>query len=158
VIGPLYAAILGSSAALATTTTTLTFKEPERGSTLAYVDVAPTAPKVDGFPISISPGDQIIFTNSVTEGGKAIGKLRARCTATTAVGKITEAAFAQAHFICEGVYTLPGGSLYVNGTFLKSGTEGVVTGGTRKYAGDRGMFVAKNAKHGTETTITLLSD
>lgn len=139
-------------------TTTLTFKEPEKGSTFTYVDVAPTAPKVSGFPVSISPGDELVLTNPVTERGNVIGKLRATCTATTAVAKITKDAFAQAHFICEGVYTLPGGSLFVNARILRSGTEGVVTGGDGKYAGARGTFLSKEARGGTDTSVGLLSE
>lgn len=156
--GLLAAALLSTAVASAATTTTISFQEPEKGSTFTYVDVAPTAPKKHGFPTSISPGDQIVITNPLTEGGKTIGKLRARCTATVAVGKVTNAAFPQAHFICEGVFTLPGGSLYANASILKSGTEGVVTGGTGKYAGARGTVVSKEVKGGSDTTITLLAE
>lgn len=161
VVGPLSAVFVCSalaSAATPTTATTLTFKEPEKDSTFTYVDVAPTAPKVHGVPISVSPGDQLILTNRLTEGGRTIGKLRARCTATEAIAKITDAAFAQAHFICEGMYTLPGGSLYANASIVKSGTKGVVTGGTGKYAGARGTFVSKDAKGGTDTTVNLFGE
>jgi hypothetical protein len=142
--------------ASAATTTTLTFQEPEKGSTFTYVDVAPVAPKKHGFPTAISPGDQFISTNQLTENGKTIGKLRARCTATAAVGKISNTAFAQAHFICEGVFTLPGGTLFADASVLKSGTEGVVSGGTGKYAGARGTVVSKEGKGGSTTTVTLL--
>lgn len=157
-VGLLAAALVCTAVASAATTTTLSFNEPEKGSTFTYVDVAPTAPKKHGFPTSISPGDQLVITNPVTEGGKTIGKLRARCTATAAVGTTNSAAFAQAHFICEGVYTLPGGSLYANASIVKSGTEGVVTGGTGKYAGARGTVVSKEAKGGNDTTIALLGE
>jgi hypothetical protein len=157
-VGLLATALLYAAVASAATTTTLTFQEPEKGSTFTYVDVAPMAPKKHGFPTAISPGDQIVITNPLVEGTKTIGKLRARCTATAAVGKITDAAFANAHFICEGVFTLPGGSLYANASIVKTGTEGVVSGGTGKYAGARGTIVSKEAKGATETTITLLGE
>lgn len=149
-------ALAGSAAAAGTTT--LSFQEPEKGSTFTYVDVAPTTPHRHGFPTAISPGDQIVVTNPLTEGGKTIGKLRARCTATAAVGKITNAAFAQAHFICEGVFTLPGGTLYADASIMKTGTEGAITGGTGKYAGARGTIVSKEGKGTTATTITLLGE
>lgn len=152
------AASFVSAPAASAATTTLTFKEPEKGSTLTYVDVAPTAPKVGGLPTSISPGDELVLTNPVTEMGNAIGRLMATCTATAAVAKITILAFAQAHFICEGAYTLPAGTLYVNARVLKSGTEGVVTGGTGKYAGARGTFLSKEGKDGSKTTVALLSE
>lgn len=157
-VGLLAVALVGAAVASAATTTTITFKEPEKGSTFTYVDVAPTAPKKHGFPTAISPGDQLVLTNPLTEGGKTIGKLRARCTATAAVGKTTSMAFVQAHFICEGVFTLPGGSLYGNASIVKSGTEGVVTGGTGKYAGARGTISTKEGKGGNTTTITLLGE
>jgi hypothetical protein len=157
VLGLLGGVALAFAGPAAAATTTLTFQEPEKGSTFTYVDVAPTTPKKHGFPTAISPGDQIVITNSLTEGGKTIGKLRARCTATAAVGKITDAAFAQAHFICEGVFTLPGGSLYASASIVKSGTEGVVTGGTGSYAGARGTVLSKEGKGTTDTTITLLA-
>jgi hypothetical protein len=37
--------------------------------------------------------------------------------------------FVQAHFVCQGVFTLPGGSLYANASIVKEATEGVATGG-----------------------------
>jgi hypothetical protein len=145
-----------TSASAAATTNMLTFKEPEKGSTFTYVDVAPTAPKKHGFPTAISPGDQLILTNPLTEGAKTIGKLRARCTATAPAKTSSNTAFLQAHFICEGVFTLPGGTLYANASIVKAGTEGVITGGTGKYAGASGTILSKEVKGGSNTTITLL--
>ena len=150
------AALVAAAPASAAGTTTLTFKEPEKGSTFTYVDVAPTAPKKHGFPTAISPGDQLILTNPLTEGGKTIGKLRAKCTATGAAKTTSETAFLQAHFICEGVFTLPGGTLYANASIVKAGTEGAITGGTGKYAGASGTILSKEVKGGSDTTITLL--
>ncbi|HJZ34791.1 MAG TPA: hypothetical protein VJ204_00855, partial [Solirubrobacterales bacterium] len=151
-------ATLVDAPAAGAATTTLTFNEPEKGSTLTYVDVRPTAPTVIGIPISISPGDELVLTNRVTERGNVIGELRATCTATTAVAKLTNDAFAQAHFICEGVYTLPGGTLFVSARILKSATKGVVTGGDGKYAGARGTFTSKEVKGGADTSVDLLSE
>jgi hypothetical protein len=150
------AALVIAAPASAAGTTTLTFKEPEKGSTFTYVDVAPTAPKKHGFPTAISPGDQLILTNPLTEGGKTIGKLRAKCTATGAAKTTSENAFLQAHFICEGAFTLPGGTLYANASIVKAGTEGAITGGTGKYAGASGTILSKEVKGGSTTTITLL--
>jgi hypothetical protein len=143
-------------ASAAATGTTLTFKEPEKGSTFTYVDVAPTAPKKHGFPTAISPGDQLILTNPLTEDSKTIGKLRAKCTATAAAKTTSETAFLQAHFICDGAFTLPGGTLYANASIVKAGTEGAITGGTGKYAGASGTIFSKEVKGGSTTTITLL--
>jgi hypothetical protein len=149
-------ALLVAGPASAAGTTTITFNEPEKGSTFTYVDVAPTAPKKHGFPTAISPGDQLILTNPLTEGTKTIGKLRARCTATAAVKTIDSAAFLDAHFICEGVFTFPGGTLFANASIVKAGTEGAITGGTGKYAGASGTILSKEVKGGSTTTITLL--
>jgi hypothetical protein len=142
--------------AAGTATTTIKFSEPEKGSTFTYVDVAPTAPKKHGFPTAISPGDQLILTNPLTEGSKTIGKLRARCTATAAAKTTNNTAFLQAHFICEGVFTLPGGTLFANASIVKAGTEGAITGGTGRYAGASGTILSKEVKGGSDTTITLL--
>ncbi len=144
---------LASAAAPATT---LTFKESEKGSAFTFVDVAPMAPKKHGFPTAISPGDQIVVTNPLVEGGKTIGKLRGRCTATASAKTSSPEAFATAHFICEGVFSFGGSSLYANARLVKGGTEGVITGGTGKYAGARGSFTSKEGKGGSTTTITLL--
>ncbi|HEY2716235.1 MAG TPA: hypothetical protein VGI73_08455 [Solirubrobacterales bacterium] len=161
------AALLAAAIALVATatagaaqgSTTLTLKEPENGSTFTFIDNAPTSKKTHGFPTKISPGDEIAITNPLTEGGKTVGKLRARCTAT-AGAKTTSGAgsdpFAAAHFICEGVFSLGGNRLYGNATIVKGGTEGAITGGTGKYAGARGTFVSKEGKGASTTTITLL--
>jgi hypothetical protein len=162
IIGALATALLclaplaASATAAGTATTTIKFSEPEKGSTFTYVDVAPTAPKKHGFPTAISPGDQLILTNPLTEGSKTIGKLRARCTATAPAKTTSNTAFLQAHFICEGVFTLPGGTLYANASIVKAGTEGVISGGTGKYVGASGTILSKEVKGGSDTTITLL--
>jgi hypothetical protein len=150
------AALLVAGPASAAGTTPIKFSEPEKGSTFTYVDVAPTAPKKHGFPTAISPGDQLILTNRLAEGTKTIGKVRARCTATAAAKTTSNAAFLDAHFICEGVFTLPGGTLYANASIVKAGTEGVITGGTGKYVGAAGTILSKEVKGGSTTTITLL--
>ncbi|HEY7255324.1 MAG TPA: hypothetical protein VH476_01460 [Solirubrobacterales bacterium] len=142
------------SAPLAGANTALTFKEPEKGSTFKFVDVAPQAPKKHGFPTAISPGDQFVVTNPLTQGGKTIGKLRARCTATAnAKGKN---AFANAHFICEGVFSFGKDALYASASTVKDGVEGVITGGTGKYVGASGTVRSKEGKGGSTTTITLI--
>jgi hypothetical protein len=148
--------VAASASAAGTGTTTIKFSEPEKGSTFTFVDVAPTAPKKHGFPTAISPGDMLVLTNPLTEGSKTIGKLRARCTATASAKTSSNTAFLQAHFICEGVFTLPGGTLFGNANIVKGGTEGAVTGGTGKYAGASGTILSKEVKGGSDTTITLL--
>ena len=153
--GLLACCMLGAFLApLASANTTLTFKEPEKGSTFKFVDVAPQAPTKHGFPTAISPGDQIVITNPLTQGGKTTGKLRARCTATAnAKGKN---AFVNAHYICEGVFSFGKNALYANASIVKGGVEGVITGGTGKYAGASGTLRSKEEKGGSTTTVTLI--
>jgi hypothetical protein len=143
-------------APIAAAESTLTFTEPEKGSTFQYVDVAPTAPKKHGFPTAISPGDQIVLTNPLMQGAKTIGKLRAKCTATAGAKTTSPSAFVDAHFICEGVFTFGKSMLFANAVILKGGTEGVITGGTGKYAGARGTILSKEVKGGTTTTINFI--
>jgi hypothetical protein len=145
---------VSSAGAIAPVQITLT--EPAKDQTFAFIDNAPTAKKVHGFPTSISPGDEVILTNHVLENGKTVGKLRTRCTATSPGTGKGESVFINAHFICEAVYNIRGSSLYANGQVLKGGTEGVITGGTGEFANSRGTFVSKVEKTGETTTITLV--
>jgi hypothetical protein len=143
-------------APIAAAESTLTFTEPEKGSTFNFVDAPPTAVTKHGFPTSFSPGDVLILTNPLKQGSKTIGKLRATCTATANVKITNQNAFAQAHFICEGVFFLGKSTLFANATIVKGGTEGVITGGTGNYAGARGTILSKEIKGGSTTTISFL--
>jgi hypothetical protein len=152
----LVASLALASSAAAIAPVQLTLKEPEKGSTFTVIDNAPTAKKVHGFPAKLSPGDELVVTNPLLENGKTVGKLRARCTATAPADTSNQNAFANAHFICEGVFTISGGSLFANATIVNGGTRGVVTGGTGSFANSRGTFVSKEEKGGNTTTITLV--
>ena len=134
----------------------ITLKEPAKDQTFAFIDNAPTAKKVHGFPTKISPGDEVVLTNHLLENGAMVGKLRTRCTATSPAGGSGEDVFINAHFICEGVYNIKGSSLYANGQVLKGGTQGVITGGTGTFANSRGTFVTTVEKGGETSTITLV--
>ena len=134
----------------------ITLKEPAKGSTVTFVDNAPTAKKVHGFPTKISPGDEVVLTNQLFENGEMVGKLRSRCTATDPASGSGENVFINAHFICEGVYNIKGSALYANGQVLKGGTQGVITGGTGAFANSRGTFVTTVEKGGETSTITLV--
>ena len=134
----------------------ITLKEPAKDQTFAFIDNAPTAKKVHGFPTKISPGDEVVLTNHLLENGAMVGKLRTRCTATSPAGGSGEDVFINAHFICEGVYNIKGSALYANGQVLKGGTQGVITGGTGTFANSRGTFVTTVGKGGETSTITLV--
>ncbi len=142
-------AFTGSAAAA---TTTLTFKEPEKGSTFAFIDNAPKAKLKHGFPNKFTPGDELIFTNPIETEGRRVGRLRVVCTAT-ATSKNPEAA----GFICHGIAKLSNGTLVFE-ALLSGGnkTEGAIIGGSGVYAGARGSFVSREGKGSSTTTVTLI--
>lgn len=147
----LAAFVFAGSAAAATTT--LTFKEPEKGSTFAVVDNAPTSKKKHGFPAQFSPGDELIFTNPLESDGKPAGKIRVVCTATKSASSKN---FAAAGFVCSGIAKVPGGTLVFAAELSEGNTKGAITGGSGKYAGAHGSFVSKEGKGSSTTTVTLL--
>lgn len=55
-------AILAFAAIASAASTTMTFTEPEKDSTGAFVDNAPKSKRVSGVPQKFSAGDEIIFT------------------------------------------------------------------------------------------------
>jgi hypothetical protein len=144
------ALVLGSAAS-AQSTTTLTFKELNKGSTFDFVDQAPLS-KSKGEP-SASAGDLIVFTNPlVNAGGKRIGRLYVHCTAVVAASRADRAPFA-----CEGVVTLGGGTLSVQTFLAHAGAtvHGTVTGGTGSYANARGTLHSNPTRTGADDTITF---
>ncbi|HEY2479293.1 MAG TPA: hypothetical protein VGI17_11265 [Solirubrobacterales bacterium] len=134
-------------------TTTLTFKEPEKGSTFAFVDNAPTSKKKHGFPTRFSAGDEVIFTNPLEAEGKIVGKIRVTCTATNDAGSRHVAA---AGFVCSGIAKIPGGTLVFAAELAEGNTEGAITGGSGKYAGASGSFLSKEGKGASTVTVTLI--
>ena len=144
----LLVAFTGSAAAA---TTTLTFKEPEKGSTFAFVDAAPKAPRKHGFPTKFSAGDELIFTNPMEMEGKRVGRLHVVCIATSS-GKKPEAA----GFICHGIAKLSNGTLVFDAMLSEGNTNGAIVGGSGEYAGARGSFVSKEGKGSSTTTVTLI--
>jgi hypothetical protein len=151
----LLATLVFVSSAGAVAPVQITLKEPAKDQTFAFIDNAPTAKKVHGFPTKISPGDEVVLTNHLLENGVMVGKLRTRCTATSPAAGTGENVFVNAHFICEGVYNIKGSALYANGQVLKGGTQGVITGGTGAFANSRGTFITKAEKSGETSIITL---
>jgi hypothetical protein len=134
--GAILAVFAGSAAAIAPVE--LTFKEPEKGSTFAYVDSAPkTTFGKYGEPKAISAGDQFAGTNPVFESGKRLGTLQFSCTATK-----NSKTLGSAGFLCSGVYKLKGGTLVASVLLRNAKTiEGAITGGTGIYANATGTFV-----------------
>lgn len=131
--------------------TVLTFVEPEKGGTFRFVDAAPKAKLKHGFPTRISPGDEVIFTNPMEAEGKRVGKLRASCTATSEAKK-----FGSAGFVCTGIAGFSNGTLVYSALLTEGNTtEGAITGGSGIYAGAHGVFVSKEGKKTSTTTVRL---
>jgi hypothetical protein len=144
---------LAFAASASAANTVLTFKEPEKGSTFAFVDNAPKSQLQHGFPTTFSAGDEIIFTNPLEAEGKTVGRVRVACTATQ---NASAKNFAGAGFLCNGLAKIPGGSLSISALLSEGNTEGAVTGGTGIYAGATGTFASKEGKGSSTVTITLL--
>lgn len=151
------AALLSCLAALAfagsasAATKTLTFKEPEKGSTFNFVDAAPKSKLKHGFPTKFSAGDQVIFTNRLEAEGKPVGRIRVVCTATTTAKK-----FAAAGFVCNGIAEFSNGTLVFAAMLAEGNTEGAIIGGSGIYAGAHGTFFSKEGKGTSTVTVTLL--
>lgn len=141
-----------ASPAAAAGPTTLTFKEPEKGSTFAYVDAAPKTVFKHGNPKMVSAGDELVITQPLEAQGKKLGHLLAVCTATKSTKKFTSA-----DFTCVGTYVFANGTLTASALLgFEKGTEGAITGGTGVYANARGTFASKEGKGASTTTITLV--
>lgn len=122
----------------------------ERGGTDKFVDVAPRSSRAP------SAGDSFLFSTPLfNAANRRIGTLDAKC-AFTKGGNRT------ARGVCEGIFTLPDGDLYGAAKLGNSNTtNGVITGGTRAYAGARGTFrsvdpPSESNGDPSNTTITLL--
>jgi Dirigent-like protein len=130
------------------TSRTLTFKTLDKGSTFTHV--RNTKPKTER---ANSTGDVIVFTNPLADtSGKVVGKLYADCTTTRGARN-----FLRSTTTCTAVMELRDGTLTLQAN-SKPGvatTTGAVTGGTGAYTNARGVFVAKDARDGGDTKITL---
>jgi hypothetical protein len=144
-------ALVVGSGASAQSSTTLTFKELNKGSTFAFVDNAPVS-KAKGEP-SASLGDVIAFTNPLAAAGKRIGRLYLHCTVVVAAAQAYKASYA-----CEGVLALGGGTLSVQAFLAHAGAtvRGTVTGGTGGYSNARGTLLSRPTKTGADDVITLV--
>lgn len=144
----LLALFTGSSAAAAPKV--LTLVEPEKGSTFAFVDNAPKTKLVHGEPRVISPGDQMVFSRSIQEGGTNVGRAEVSCVATHRSKRIDKAGL-----ICHGIYVLQAGILTSSTVVTSTGAEGAITGGTGLYASARGTLLGTIAPGASTTVITL---
>ena len=83
------------------------------------------------------PGDQLVFTDSLTRNGASYGHNAIHCVIVVA-----------ADAVCVGAFTLPGGQLTIAGDVGSINSNGpktvAVTGGTGQYQGARGQLTVKD--------------
>jgi len=83
------------------------------------------------------PGDQLVFTESLTLDGASYGHDAIHCVIVTA-----------ADAVCVGAFELPGGQLTIAGDAGSVNSHGsktvAVTGGTGRYLGARGQLTIKD--------------
>jgi hypothetical protein len=145
-------AVFFFAGAASAATTTLTFKELEKGSTFAFLDNAPRSEEKHGFPTRFSAGDELIFTSPLESEGSSAGKIRVVCTATRSTNS---KALAAAGFVCSGIARISGGTLVFAAELGEGDTEGAITGGSGRYAGAHGSFVSKEAEGKGPSTLTI---
>jgi hypothetical protein len=141
--------VLGTGAAAeGPAANTLELKELQKGSTFTHVRNTPSAPQKSNLQ-----GDLIVFANPVADSsGRVVGKLSVACVTTTGA-KV----FTNSELTCTGVMRLPDGNLTIaaNTSPGKVTTAGGITGGTGSYANAAGVYLSKEVKGGSLTTITL---
>jgi hypothetical protein len=83
------------------------------------------------------PGDQLVFTESLTRNGASYGHDAIHCVIVVA-----------ADAVCVGAFTLPGGQLTIAGDVGSINSHGsktvAVTGGTGQYQSARGQLTVKD--------------
>jgi hypothetical protein len=83
------------------------------------------------------PGDQLVFTDSLTRNGASYGHNAIHCVIVVA-----------ADAVCVGAFTLPGGQLTIAGDVGSINSHGsktvAVTGGTGQYQSARGQLTVKD--------------
>ena len=127
---------------------TINLTELEKGSTFKHVRNTKTKSSRAN-----SLGDVIVFTNPLADAsGQVVGKLHANCATTVGARN-----FLKSSMTCSGVLVLRDGTLSFQAAFKVSASTvtGAVTGGTGAYANARGTFVSKEARGGSQDTITL---
>ena len=123
---------------------TIVLKELEQGATFKHVRNTKNAGRS-----ALSLGDVLAFTNPLNDAsGARVGKLHASC-----VGTVGNRSFLKAVMTCTVVLALRDGDLMVttNPSPGAATTTGAVGGGTRAYAGARGVLASTNGND----TITL---
>ena len=145
-----------SGSAQAPGSTTLTFYEPDAGSTFKIIDNAPKSPakNPESKRYRFSLGDKLILSSPLFDrkGGTRLGTVYA--DATVVKGKT----FASISILATGNYVLNDGSqIAVQGVFsLSKGSTVPVIGGTGRFEGARGHVNATSDETSSTDIITLL--
>lgn len=136
--------------------TIVLYESDERG-TFRFVDSKPFTRLTRRGPRRISAGDRILIRNP-TYTDQALtqrsGALLANCTAQNGSRR-----FDRVTFLCDGIYTLPDGTITASGLF-KPGEGQVlitlaVTGGTGAYEGARGQITINDPEGNNPSTDTI---
>ncbi len=98
---------------------------------------------VDVKPAGFSAGDYFVFAETLSSGGKVVGRDEVRCMVMYTT------------FRCEGALILNGkGQVDVAGSLSRYGSTLAVTGGTNNFVGARGQLVVGRSS-GDDTPLTL---
>ncbi len=129
-----------------------TLKYVTKNCQFKFTDVAPKSRGRDPLP---GPGDGFFIScRAFNEAGARVGTLDAKCGFTKG-GKASRG-------VCEGVYDLPDGNIFLAALFVGDGdAAGAVVGGDGVYAGAHGTFVSvdRPGEAGgdpSDDTLTLL--
>ena len=145
-----------SGGAQAPGATTLTFFEPDAGSTFKLIDSAPKSPSSnpESRRFRFSVGDEVLFSNRLFD--RAGGTRQGTLYVDAKIVKGTT--FANASLIASGVYVLNDGSqIDVHGVFRFSADATVaIVGGSGRYAGARGTLKSTSNDTSSTDTLTLL--
>jgi hypothetical protein len=136
--------------------TTLTFFEPDAGSTFTIVDNAPKSPtrNPQSRRYRFSAGDTLTFSSPLfdRQGGTRQGTLYAHAVV------VSGRTFASIRLLATGSYVLTDGSqIEVEGVVSLSGpSRFAVVGGSGRFAGARGSVASTSSANASTDVLTLL--
>lgn len=136
--------------------TTLTFYEPDAGSTFKIIDNAPKSPtkNPESRKYRFSVGDKLVFSSPLfdKQGGTRLGTIYVDATI------VKGTTFANLSALASGNYVLTDGSqIAVQGLFALSKPSTIpIVGGSGRYEGARGHLTTSNEETSSTDTLTLL--
>lgn len=98
--------------------------------------------------VSQNAGNKLVESDRIIEAGKAVGFSANQCVFNFAIAQAS----------CDVAVALPSGMLYAHVTVdaQTGASRGVVTGGTRAYAGVKGTTVGAPGSRPSDTKITVV--